>query len=479
MHRNRTKSRRRRMKAVWLLPLLCAWSFAGESGLPHRDKTGADGQESANLRMLRQWGGEIPEPDAAVFEAAYAALAKDGAASFAQLAANADFQKICREQRRDLLGGPMLGDVRPGGVSIWCRTVRPATLQVRVTAGDEERTYGPVASTAATDLTAVVPVTGLTPGARYPYRVLVDGATVPGDRSFSTAPAQAETGIVRMVFGTCYHRTGLGNAKLAAAMLAREPTAFLAYGDIAVEDRSAHCGLVRADYLARDFFPAWRKFASAVPVFAVWDDHDYYNNDSGGFVAMGKKGKEDARPQIREVFRHAWCNPAYGFGADGGRGIFFRTRIGPCDVIMLDTRYFRYGPGERNVILGDAQMAWLETQLQDCKGPFIVLSSGTMWSDYISDGKDSWGKHDREGRERIFDLIEQNRVPGVLLISGDRHGARGFRIPRRSGFAFYEFEVASLGGKRVSSTPVLRSKARIRSPNCSVSEAPAPSGSSP
>jgi alkaline phosphatase D len=124
-------------------------------------------------------------------------------------------------------------------------------------------------------------------------------------------------------------------------------------------------------------------------------------------------------------------------------------------------------------------MAWLETQLQDCKGPFIVLSSGTMWSDYISDGKDSWGKHDREGRERIFDLIEQNRVPGVLLISGDRHGARGFRIPRRSGFAFYEFEVASLGGKRVSSTPVLRSKARIRSPNCSVSEAPAPSGSSP
>jgi len=33
-----------------------------------------------------------------------------------------------------------------------------------------------------------------------------------------------------------------------------------------------------------------------------------------------------------------------------------------------------------------------------------------------------------------------------LLISGDRHGARGFRIPRPSGFNFYEFEVASLGG---------------------------------
>jgi alkaline phosphatase D len=33
------------------------------------------------------------------------------------------------------------------------------------------------------------------------------------------------------------------------------------------------------------------------------------------------------------------------------------------------------------------------------------------------------------------------------LVSGDRHGARGFRIPRPSGFAFYEFEPASLGGR--------------------------------
>jgi len=36
----------------------------------------------------------------------------------------------------------------------------------------------------------------------------------------------------------------------------------------------------------------------------------------------------------------------------------------------------------------------------------------------------------------------------VLLISGDRHGARGFRIPRPSGFSFYEFEAASLGGRK-------------------------------
>ncbi len=37
-------------------------------------------------------------------------------------------------------------------------------------------------------------------------------------------------------------------------------------------------------------------------------------------------------------------------------------------------------------------------------------------------------------------------IKGVILISGDRHGARGFKIPRPSGFNFYEFNTASLGG---------------------------------
>jgi len=83
-------------------------------------------------------------------------------------------------------------------------------------------------------------------------------------------------------------------------------------------------------------------------------------------------------------------------------------------------------------------MDWLKTQLMDCKGPFIILSSGTRWSDYVSNGKDSWGRFDPAGREKIFQLIEDQQIGGVLLISGDRHGARRFRIPRPSGFESYE-----------------------------------------
>src|SRR5690606_23264255 len=115
------------------------------------------------------------------------------------------------------------------------------------------------------------------------------------------------------------------------------------------------------------------------------------------------------------------------------------------DVIMTDNRYFR--KGEPGSFLGVKQMEWVKEQLLDCEGPFIILSCGSMWSDYVSDGKDSWGRNDPEGREDLFEFIEDNNISGVLLISGDRHGARGFTIHRESGFQFYEFEPASLGAR--------------------------------
>ena len=112
---------------------------------------------------------------------------------------------------------------------------------------------------------------------------------------------------------------------------------------------------------------------------------------------------------------------------------------------MLDTRSRRTAPRQEDCYLGAEQMRWLEEELADCTSPFIILTSGTMWSDYVSAGKDSWGVWDPPGRERIFSLIEENRIGGVILFSGDRHGARVMRIRRPSGFTFWEFELGSLG----------------------------------
>jgi alkaline phosphatase D len=399
-----------------------------------------------NLALLNQWG-KLPDVQQGVYKTAFNVLASKITASYADVARDAEFQKLCEANGIVHLGGPMLGCVSPDGAKVWLRTVRPAKVEVRVMVDRVEKSFGPVESTFESDLSAVVSIAGLKPETRYSYRVLLDGkplATL-ADAAMITAPDDAKPGKVRIAFGSCFHQWGLGNGKQADLIVSRKPSALLVYGDVAVQDREHHVGYHRADFLMRDFFPAWQRLVASVPVYADWDDHDYFNNDKSGIPpGYVKKDIES----VWGAFRSAWNNPSYGF-SDDRKGIFFRTRIGSCDVIMTDSRYFRKPAGEKGgTMLGDDQMKWLEDQLLACKGPFIILESGTMWSDYVSDGKDSWGMFDPAGRERIFSFIEKNRIPGVLLISGDRHGARGFRIPRPSGYEFYEFEPASLGGRK-------------------------------
>jgi alkaline phosphatase D len=389
------------------------------------------------LQKYEHW----PQSMVRYFEAVDSCLAAAPDATYADLSADPGFQRLAAENGVTHLGGPMLGCVGSNGALVWVRTLKPAKVEVVVSMGGEEKRFGPVVSSVESDLSAVVSVTGLAPATAHPYRVLVDGRPIPAP-DHAAVVTTSESGLpakTRIAFGSCFHRWGLGNVRQAESIRARRPEALILCGDTAAQDKGRHRGLARGDYFMRDTFSAWRNLVAAVPVYATWDDHDYLDNDLGG-IPEGYTSEDQRRTW--EVFRRSWVNPAYGFGDDRG-GVFLRTRIGPCDVIMIDHRYFR----QKGNFLGTEQMRWLEAQLLDCKGPFIILSSGTMWSDYVSNGKDSWGVWDPQGRERLFRFIEENRIAGVLLVSGDRHGARGFRIPRPSGFNFFEFEPASLGGR--------------------------------
>ncbi|MBM4030112.1 MAG: hypothetical protein FJ280_32640 [Planctomycetes bacterium] len=162
-----------------------------------------------NMELLNLWG-ERPAAVQRLYEAAYQVLAARPDATFADLARDGAVQRLCAEAGVTHFGGPMLGAVRPDGAAVWLRTLRPAKVEVLVTVDGQEKTFGPVESTEQSDLAAVVTVTGLKPGQRYPYRVLVDGQAIavaaPG--TLVTAPA-AGPAKARIVFGSCFHRWGL------------------------------------------------------------------------------------------------------------------------------------------------------------------------------------------------------------------------------------------------------------------------------
>jgi len=433
------------------------------------------------LSILNNFDTPLPKEKQELYKLADSILKSSPYNDFVYLSGVTEFQELCKKHGILHLGGPMLGNITESSADIWIRTVKPDFIRVVVFEKnvnneiiEKEISFGPVKSTVFSQLSAIVHISGLKPNTRYQYKVFVggeekkieidrkelpkeyQGGAIPGphqrvfkggqeikipDNAYiQTLPASkfgdpSEKNI-RIAFSSCFHRWGLGNEKQSKTIIDREPHAFIAHGDIAQQDKGDSIGRHSLDYLARDFFPAWQNLVSKVPVYTTWDDHDYLDDDLGG-IPSGYTDQD--RKNVREVFKYSWNNPSYGIGDEG---VYFRTRIGPVDIIQTDNRYFR----EKGSMLGDVQMKWLEKQLLDCKGSFIILSSGTMWSDYLSNGKDSWGVYDPEGREKIFSLIEKNKISGVILISGDRHGARGFKIPRPSGFNFYEFQVSSAGG---------------------------------
>jgi alkaline phosphatase D len=394
----------------------------------------------AVLNYFEEQPAEVKQADELIFKV----LATRKDASYADVATAPDVQKHCADSGRLLLGGPMLGKLSPTGATVWVRTAKPAAVTVSVTVEGKEVTFGPVNSTAASDLIALIPVTRLPANGTYPYRVTVDNQPVPRTQATNTVFRTCSDDVpqTRIVFGSCFH-SRIGTRDLMGSILQRKPLACLFIGDIAADDKRNHFGLLRLDYQLRDFHSAWRNLVAEVPVYAAWDDHDYYDNDVSG---LPEGASQEDKQTLRTVFMSSWNNPSYGL-PDQQKGIFFHTRLGAFDVIALDTRSLRgTKKGEPNAYLGAEQMAWLKKTLLACKGRFIILSSGTMWSDTVSNGKDSWGVWDPQAREEIFKFIEENNIPGVLLISGDRHGARGFKIPRPSGYIFYEFEAASLGG---------------------------------
>jgi alkaline phosphatase D len=338
-----------------------------------------------------------------------------------------------------LISGPMLGNITHSSVDLWFRPVT-AGLYTATVSGATQASF--TIKTDTPGASVRITCSDLKAGAEHSYVIVNHANAVVGSGRFTVAPAPGSKATTRIAFGSCFHKIGVHNPNLMRLVAKRANHAMLLLGDMAVDDREAALNMHESDYLLRDVSKPWRDLAASTPVYASWDDHDYLNNDKSGL----QKGQitDDQRNDLRQLWHTNWVNPPVPVK---DRGIYFNTRIGDIEVIMLDTRSCRDWDKRQaaGAYLGDAQKQWLLKTLKASTATFIVMTSGTMWTDYISNGKDSWGTWDTETREEIFTFLETNNIGGVLLLSGDRHGARGFKIERPSGYTLYEFEAATLG----------------------------------
>lgn len=337
-----------------------------------------------------------------------------------------------------LMAGPMLGHVSASSAALWIQSTKPTDWAVDVSENPEftgATSHPGTATGEASGLNAQIVLGNLKPATRYHYRIRFGDQVVspiPAP-SFTTAPVAGTAGKLRFGFSSCVGRLPEHAAAAWGEINARRNfDLFLMLGDNHYAD-STDPIKQRLYYTAHRRDASFREFTARLPLYGVWDDHDYGPNDSDATAA----GRE--RSPI--TFREFWPNPPRA-EEPGDPAIYHHFQRGEVAFFMLDVRYHRTPnkaeDTETKTMLGPAQLAWLKRSLKASTAKIKVIASGSEWQSHGSG--DSWSKFLHE-RDPLFAFIEDEKISGVMLISGDRHFAGGYHVRDR----FIEITSGPLG----------------------------------
>lgn len=339
-----------------------------------------------------------------------------------------------------LMNGPMIGSPAPDAVTIWLRT--SAAVPVVIEYGTDPAMRGALRSAPLTpkpseDFVIKPRLTGLQPRTRYFYRVLLDGAP---DRyldprspfSFNTAPLPGTPGRYRIAFGSCARIQLQPDQPIWNAVERWQPDMFLWLGDNVYLD-TLEPQIMADMYQWQRAVPELQPLLRSVPQLAIWDDHDFALNDSDR--------TNPVKTEALAAFTRYWANP--GHGLPGAPGVFFRQSYGDVDIFMLDGRWYRdpvdQADGPDKSMLGKLQLQWLKDGLKASRATFKLIANGSGWTTAKGSRGDSWSAylHERNG---LFDFIANERIGGVVLLSGDAHVGELNAIPwsGRGGYDLYE-----------------------------------------
>ncbi len=205
-------------------------------------------------------------------------------------------------------------------------------------------------------------------------------------------------------------------------IVALSPDLWIWLGDNIYAD-TGDTTVINKMYAQQKAKPMYAKLCEQSAVLGVWDDHDYGSNNSGKefeYKDATKAAMLDFLdvPEYAPVRRRSGAYQAYTFGESP-------TKV---KVILLDVRYFRdnierknrvYQPNETGTILGSEQWTWFEEELKEPGIDLFIIGSGIQM--IPEDHKyEKWANFPNE-RRRLLNTLTSADLPGVVLLSGDRH----------------------------------------------------------
>lgn len=341
-----------------------------------------------------------------------------------------------------LVAGPMFTPDSSNSITVWLQTNRPGAIHITASplTGKDGKPFAGGAQEVDVETTAADRNIGVArvmyrPGVRYAVIVKAKGSDKPLSIDEITAPpAPGEPGKYRMMFGSCSHQERNAKQPIWHLIAQEKPQVFLFIGDNMYlpnspddfpKSREAVRELYRDTYDEERQKPEMQKVLRSTMSYAIWDDHDFGNNNSD----RTWKWPDVALESLMMYFPNV-------YGSGEASGCFHRFSWGDVDVFMLDDRTFRDPNGDKNrkTMFGEKQLEWLKSGLAASKASFKVIANGNQM---LAEGHphESWGVQNKAERDAFLDWLWDNKVTGVIFLSGDRHFAELIRMsdPKKRG----------------------------------------------
>lgn len=356
----------------------------------------------------------------------------------------------------DLLqSGPMLGYSDMFEVLLWAQTTAPAEVNIvywDLESLDARMETESVSTTKAGGYTAKMIADQVQPGRRYGYELHINGSIVerPYPLEFQTQVLwkwrtdppdfRIATGSGFYVNDTPYDRPGEpygGEFEILEAMVEKSPDAMVWLGDnlyYREPDYYTRTGMIYRSTHTRSY-PGLQPFLASVHQYAIWDDHDYGPDNSD----WSWREKTTAL----EVFDLFWGNPELGPPELGGNATTFQW--GDVEFFLPDNRWFRSSEhrisGHKQVF-GEKQLQWLIDALTFSQASFKIIVSGGQLLNPVAQW-DSYATYPVE-RARFLQLLQENDITGVVLLTGDVHYAVLSKLERRGTYPLWEITTSPI-----------------------------------
>jgi alkaline phosphatase D len=186
--------------------------------------------------------------------------------------------------------------------------------------------------------------------------------------------------------------------------------------------------------MQRTSFNAIDHFMSSIPQYAMWDDHDFGLDNSEGDNLL--------KPITRSIFRDIFDNPEPPKTEKDG--IYFIKEYDDIKCIMMDGRYERNSEKPNQQMWGNTQMTWLENELKNSTHTFKFIVNGSQILTQTRKREPEALSYYPDEYSRLINFIKNEKITGVIFISGDIHSSEILKIENKDYYPFYEYTCSAL-----------------------------------